>query len=284
MLRNAVTHEIENIQINGHWLDGANYKVTVSADVPVKILSGVPGMPTHIKTGAVTIVNRIAPRYRTLPPNMSMLDPEAGDYNRIYMYCFDPARVNDDDKGRGKPVAIADNSSTTVYDAELPQCKAGEFVGYMLRNVRGARVHPSRWDDPNQEVYEYYTDTTLDQNTRALQHQVKGYRVRNGNRRDEIDMSGSSILETVLCRNELECRPRSQGGVIPNQQRNRAPLEAKEACKEGMFMYFGWEDRPAHPVGHPYRGWTDEDYDDIRLIISCPEVIQDGNKQVRIVY
>ena len=284
MLLQSASHDFKNFQIHGHWLDGANYKVTLSADVPVRILSGVPGMPRYISASAVTIAHRIAPRYRTLPPNMSMLDPEAGDYNRIYMYCFNPDRINEADKGRGKPVPIADNASMNVYDSELPQCEAGEFIGYKLRNVRGARAHPSRWDDPAQAVYEYYTDTVIDRNTRTLQHDVKGYRVHNGTRRDSIDMSRSSILETVLCRNEKECRPQSQGGVIPNRRTGRTPLQASQACEEGMFMYFGWEDRPSHPSGHPHHGWTDEDFDDIRLIVSCPEVIQETDKQVRIVY
>ena len=41
-------------------------------------------------------------------------------------------------------------------------------------------------------------------------------------------------------------------------------------------MYFGWEDRP------PGFGSSDRDYDDIRLIVSCPEIIQIADKQVRI--
>jgi len=282
-LRGVVSHDIENIKIDGYWLDNANYKVSISADVPVTILSRIPGLPKYISTGAVTIANRSAPRFQTVLPAMAMLDPEAGDYNRLYMYCFNPARVGDEDKGRGEPVPFADNASTTHFDVELPQCEAGEYVGYMLRNVRSARAHPSRWDDPSQEVYEYYTDSFLNPVTHVLHHQMKGYRIHDGTRREEIDMSHSGILETVLCRNKLECRPRREGGVIPDHQRGREPLTATEPCEQGMYMYFGWEDRPVHPQGHPHRGWSDEDYDDIRLIVSCPKVTADQMKQVRIV-
>ena len=48
-------------------------------------------------------------------------------------------------------------------------------------------------------------------------------------------------------------------------------------------MYFGWEDRPVYPQGHPRHGqWTDADFDDIRLIVSCPEIIA-TDRTVRLV-
>lgn len=125
-----LSRNVENVVIDGHWLDSANYKVTINAAVPVTLLSAVPEIPNYVNISAVTIANRNLPKYRTLPPSMSMLDPDAADPNRLHIYCYHPARANEKDKGRGKPVAIADNSSNTAYDAELLQCGAGEIILY----------------------------------------------------------------------------------------------------------------------------------------------------------
>lgn len=274
---------VQVVSVTGSWIDSANYEVLIEARLRTALLAAVPAMPNPMTASVRSVSNRIPPTWRVLPPDMSMLDPEAGDYNRIYMYCFDPSRVDEEDKGRRDFVAIADNSSTTVYDAELPECGAGEFVSYKLRNVRGARKYPNRWDDPSREVYEYYTDTIVDPNTRVLEHDIHGYRVRNGTQWDAIDMEGVGLIETVLCENMGECKEKRDGGVIPNPDRHRTPEQATAACEEGRFMYFGWEDRPVYPKGHPRHGdWTDADFDDIRLIVSCPEIVT-TNRIVRLV-
>ena len=286
-LRGKLRENLDDVRMQGSWLDGAHYQVTITADLRSSLLTGVPGMPKSIAAEVVTIVHRIPPTYRVLPPDMSMLDPEAGDYNRIYMYCYDPAKAAepgaDPDEFRTQFTAIADNSSTTVYDADLPECGAGEHVAYKLRNVRGARTSPNAWDDPSREVYFYYTDTLLDPNTRVLEHDVQGYRVRHGHTFEKIDMEGVGLLETVNCRNMEECKVETDGGVIPYPHRHRTPEQATAACEEGQYMYFGWEDRPVYPPGHPRHGqWTDADFDDIRLIVSCPEIIE-TDRTVRLV-
>ena len=282
-LRESLGDRVQDVSVTGSWIDSANYEVRIEASLRTALLAAVPAMPNPMRASVRSVSNRIPPTWRVLPPDMSMLDPEAGDYNRIYMYCFDPSRVHEEDKGRRDFVAIADNSSTTVFDADLPECGAGEFVSYKLRNVRGARQYPNRWDDPSREVYEYYTDTIVDPNTRVLEHNIHGYRVHNGSRWDAIDMEGVGLIETTLCRDMSECKERRHGGVIPNPTRNRTPEQATEACEEGQFMYFGWEDRPVYPKGHPRQNdWTDADFDDIRLIVSCPEIIT-TNRIVRLV-
>ena len=286
-LRERLRESLEDVRIEGSWLDGAHYQVTIAADLRASLLSGVPGMPKSIAAGVTTIVHRIPPTYRVLPPDMSMLDPEAGDYNRIYLYCFDPVKAAepnaDPEEFRTQFTAIADNSTTTVYDTELPQCGAGEHVSYKLRNVRGARTSPNAWDDPSREVYFYFTDTVLNPNTRVLEHDAQGYRVRHGHTFEKINMEGVGLFETVHCRTMDECKTENQGGVIPFPHRHRTPQQATAACEEGQYMYFGWEDRPVYPAGHPRHGqWTDADFDDIRLIVSCPEIIQ-TDRMVRLV-
>ncbi|MCG6121332.1 MAG: pilus assembly protein TadG-related protein [Microvirga sp.] len=273
---------LRSISVAGSWLDSANYRVTIDARVATTVIGVMPGVDDVMSVGLETIVNRIAPKYRTLPPRMSLLEPEAGDYNRVYLYCFNPSRVNDRDKGRRGLTPIADNGTpTTDYQKKganpLPECEPGEMVSYMMRNVRDARSNKKQWDDPKREVYEYYTDTTIDPNTRALSQNIRGYRVVNGQSWNPLNMVNSPIVETILCATEAQCKTVSQGGIIPNRRTNRNPATHVGACPEGSLMYFGWEDRP------PGFGSSDRDYDDIRLVVSCPEIIQIQDKQVRIV-
>jgi hypothetical protein len=281
-IEGALGEGVRDVVVTGRWLDDAHYLVRTEGDVVMSIVQAVPGMPESVAATVETVTRRIPPTYRTTPPERSLLEPEAADYNRIYMYCFDPARTDEADLGRRDLTPIADNASPpTDYAADpgwaLPECGAGEVVSYMLRNVRSARKHPERWDDPAQQVYEYYADTTLDPSTRVMRHDVRGYRVYDGSSRTAMNMTSSPILETIRCRTDAECRPVAEGGIVPNRKTGRTPGTATQACEEGMFMYFGWEDRP------PGFGWTDEDYDDIRLVVSCPEVVRLTDKQVMIV-
>ncbi|MGJ3264457.1 MAG: TadE/TadG family type IV pilus assembly protein [Salinarimonas sp.] len=273
--------QLTALDVSGRWLDPAHYEVRVEASLDTRILAAVPGMPREIPFVLESVTRRIPPTYVTEPPHQSLLEPEAADYNRLTMYCYDPERADEADGGRRALTPIADNGSPpTDYAAQghaLPTCGPGEVVSYMLRNVRSARRHPSRWDDPAQEVYEYYADTVLDPDTRVMIHDVRGFRVTGGTTRTPLDMRTSPILETIRCATLDECKPVAQGGIIPNRRTGRTPGTATQACQEGMYMYFGWEDRP------PNLGWTDTDYDDIRLVVNCPVREQVTDKQVMIV-
>lgn len=274
--------KVRDVTVTGRWLDEEHYLVRTEGDIVMSIVQAVPGMPESVGVAVETVTKRIPPTYRTTPPTRSLLEPEAADYNRIYMYCFDADRAGEADLGRRDLTPIADNASPpTDYAADpdwaLPECGPGEVASYMLRNVRSARRDPAKWDDPAQQVYEYYTDTTLAPDTRVMRHDVRGYRVYSGTSRTPMNMISSPILETIRCRTDAECRTVAEGGIIPNRRTGRTPATATQACQEGMFMYFGWEDRP------PGFGWTDTDYDDIRLVVSCPERVKATDKQVMIV-
>ncbi|GGK33880.1 TadE/TadG family type IV pilus assembly protein [Salinarimonas ramus] len=281
LLQERYGDQLEALDVTGQWLDEAHYSVRIEAAVDTRILAAVPGMPREIAFSLESVTKRIPPTYATTPPHQSLLEPEAADYNRIYLYCYDDERADEPDRGRRALTPIADNGSPpTDYAAQgfaLPTCGPGEVVSYMLRNVRSARRYPNRWDDPAQEVYEYYADTVLDPETRVMVHDVRGYRVVGGSTRTPIDMSVSPILETIRCATLAECKPVSQGGIVPNRRTGRDPRTATAACQEGMYMYFGWEDRP------PGLGWTDRDYDDIRLVVNCPVRERVTDKQVLIV-
>ena len=92
----------------------------------------------------------------------------------------------------------------------------------------------------------------------------------------DYDLGGFQILETVLCNTLAECRPVSQGGIIP-EGKERIQQRASKPCETGKYMYYGWEDRPAG------LGWTDRDYDDIRVIVECPSMEQVGQRSVRLI-
>ncbi|WP_267426982.1 pilus assembly protein TadG-related protein [Methylobacterium sp. GC_Met_2] len=267
-------------QINGSWIDGANYRVTISTTLRTSLLHLLPGMPRQITVGTATTVNRVAPVYQTSPPTFSQLSPEAADYNRIYMYCYssDPKRQSEADKGRRGIVAIADNGTPpTDYSKNAPPtCGANEAPSYMLHNVRNARSNKSLWDNTNQETYEYYTDTAIDTGLRVQSTSMKGYRVYSGPTYSSISMVSNPVLETIVCDNLSQCKNKSDGGILPNSHTTHNPVTATASCSEGKYMYYGWEDRP------PNAG-SDMDYDDIRVIVSCPVIVKVADKKLRIV-
>ncbi|QGY05516.1 hypothetical protein MMSR116_29205 [Methylobacterium mesophilicum SR1.6/6] len=267
-------------QVNGSWIDGANYRVTISTTLKTNLLHLLPGMPRQLVVGTATTVNRVAPVYQTSPPTFSQLSPEAADYNRIYMYCYssDPKRQAEADKGRRGLVAIADNGTppTDYSKAALPTCGANEAPSYMLHNVRNARSNKSIWNDPSQETYEYYTDTTIDTGLRVQSMSMKGYRVNTNGSLTTVNMVSNPILETIVCDSLSACKSKSDGGILPNSHTTHDPATSTASCSDGKYMYYGWEDRP------PNAG-SDRDYDDIRVIVSCPTLIKVADKKLRIV-
>ena len=260
--------------ITNRWIDGSNYRVTISMNMKTTLVYLLPGMPRQITVATATTVNRVAPVYETLPPTLSQLSPEAGDYNRIYFYCFssDPVRQSQPDKGRRGLTPIADNGtpSTTYNMSAMPVCTGDEAPSYMLRNVRDARGTPSRWNETGSNTYNYYTDTTIDTGTRIQTMRLTGANMGSG---VAVDTVTYPMLETIVCSSVAQCRPRSAGGIIPDRTTNRSPAVATGSCAEGGFMYYGWEDRPG----------GDRDYDDIRLVVSCPKQIKVSGKKLRIV-
>lgn len=270
---------LQNLAVTAAWADASNYQVTIQGDLPTTLLQAVPYMPKTMSVASLSMVNRIPAVMQTEPPKLSQLDPEAGDYNRIYMYCYDNRRKTDADKGRRAEtmVPVSDNGGTTYDQSKLPQCKAGETISYRLHNVRNMRTTPSKWDDTSQEVYDYFTDTSVDPVTRVQTLTMVGQRTYASGSTTTLDMTANPILETILCDTEAQCKPKSQGGILPNNhQTGRTPAVATGGCLEGKLMYYGWEDRP------PNMG-SDTDYDDIRLVVTCPKLVKVQDKQVRLV-
>jgi len=246
--------QVREVEVRARRLSGgraaSGYEVTVSADVPLRMISAVPGAPKTVRIAAVAVA-RGETRIVSPPPPFVQLSHEAADYNQIFVYCFDADR-----KGLGNGVGaegtrrhmtlIADNGGTT-YDFVMPVCDDGETLSLRLRNVRNARTRPARREDPLAEQYDYYSDTT----------------VSNGNAWKLNFPKDADVAETVLCDTLDECLPGTAQSLIPSGK-HRNPHAATRPCAEGKFMFFGFEDRPSPR----FKG--DRDFDDIRLVLGCP--------------
>lgn len=255
----------QGITFNASWVSPTDMRVTGIGKIPVSVLGAVPGLDKFLDLG-VRATARVNIKYVTKTPQMTQLDPEAGDYNQIYLYCFEPAGAGlgaNGNKGAGieshrsQMTLIADNAGSK-FTFTMPACEAGQNLSIRLRNVRNMRTTPAMWNSTTTEQYNWYSDTT---------------RTPGGVEKYNFE-SNAEILETAICANLAECKPKSQGGIL-DEGKNRNPKAANKACKTGEFIYYGFEDRP------PGFGWTDKDYDDIRLIMECPETT--GTKRVSLV-
>lgn len=251
---------LDTLALEARWLNAVDFQVDVRARVPTTILGALPGYGDAVDVVTVSTARIAEPRWIYKEPEIADLDPEAADYNRIYVYCFNEDEKDDPEtRGRTQMRPMADNAGTSYPQFAMPQCEAGEALSYRLVNVRNARLQPHLWDrQTGVERYEFHTDTV---NRQGLPN---------------YDLGGFQILETVLCNNLAECRPVSQGGIIP-EGKERIPQRASKPCETGKYMYYGWEDRP------PGLGWTDRDYDDIRVIVECPSMEQVGQRSVRLI-
>lgn len=280
-------YHLNSLDIDGTWISETDFRVEVTAGVPVTFLKAVPTFPSEVEVAVGATVRIAQPSYVYTPPTVSELDYEAGDYNRVYVYCFDPSKVTGQGNGKGnfkharsEPIPIADNGGT-IYQFEMPRCEGEGRLSYKLLNVRLARTQPHLWDDPAATRFEFYSDAVLDEKG------AETYQIRcNGNRCNQTPVQGWNILETVLCNSEAECVPQSQGGVIP-EGKNRQPQRTTEPCSPGKFMYYGWEDRPPGMSGSSADwtdiAWTDRDYDDIRIVIGCPSLDEVEERMVRLI-
>jgi hypothetical protein len=177
-------------------------------------------------------------------PEVINLAPQAADYNEVYAYCFDYAGTGTAASRRSQMTRIARNITPAVTYT-WPECPEGQSLSFRLRNVRDSRADAQNGRRLRGTEYNHYSDTRIEES------------------REFYDFAGRSILETVRCDTLEECRPTTQGGVLPFGK-NRTPNVETRVCVPGKFMYFGWEDRP------PGLGWTDRDYDDILFVVRCP--------------
>lgn len=229
------------------------------------------------------------------PPESESLDTEAGDFNEIYVYCFQTQGGGSRASRRSQMTLVANNMASgqnivTISGGRItanplrpppwPNCnEEGQTLSIRLRNIRHAKSHSGLWANqnlvisgvqPGRPEHNYYTDTTLE------------------NWVERFDLQGFNILETVRCNTAAQCTPGSASSTIPTG-RNRGSTRRREMqpCEPGKFMYFGFEDRPPNQTGANSNwlqpAWTDTDYDDIRIVMKCPNSGRLGDANVRLV-
>jgi Flp pilus assembly protein TadG len=194
------------------------------------------------------------------------LDPEAADYNELQAYCYNAktqARLGPIDGTTGQRTAyakIADNTDAGVKagPANLNiRCGTDEQVSYLLKNIREARTDLVKQRTATARLF--YTDAVKDEKTGVLSYGVT------------LDGVTRNTLETILCDTQAKCKPQNQGGVLPNNhQTGRTPAVNASVCAPGKFLYFGWEDRIPGYVKNGVADSSDRDFDDIRLVVTCP--------------
>lgn len=229
------------------------------------------------------------------PPESRTLDPEAGDYNEIYVYCFDTQGTGSAESRRSQMTLVSNNMPSNANIVQIsggripanpptnptwPRCsQEGQTLSIRLRNIRHVKSNPTLWNNPNATIsgvqpgrpeHNYFTDTQIEQWV------------------ERFDLQGANILETVRCDSLAACTPGSSSSTIPTG-RNRQNSRRRESrpCEPGKFMYFGFEDRPPGRTGANSNwlqpAWTDADYDDIRIVMRCPNSGRLGDAFVRLV-
>lgn len=229
------------------------------------------------------------------PPELTNLDNEAGDYNELYVYCFDSTGTGSAASRRSQMTLMSSNmpSNRNVVlesgnristnppapdDLTWPDCRAeGQTLSFRLRNIRHAKSHANLWSNPSAQIggkfpgrpeHNHYTDTVV----------VEGKETFPGLNRP--------IVETVRCDTLDQCNTSKAGHIIPSG-RNRNPSLSSTACSPGKFMYFGWEDRPQDMAGANGNwldpAWTDRDFNDIVVVMRCPRSGQLGDGLARLV-
>lgn len=251
--------------------------------------------------GAVSArASAVAARHAWLqyePPVSVSLANEAGDFNEMYAYCFDYKGAGPKEERRSKMTLIANNmplgevikdsNKNPVHErppedwegSAWPKCGEGESLSFHLRNIRHAKSDPKVWDIPeylDDHEYKHYTDTEIVDGKEGFNLEYP-------------------ILETLRCDSINECTPGHPDSVLVATLCDGGQCSLREdphietrPCAPGKFMYFGWEDRPfvgqAPGTGSwTDPGWTDLDYDDIRILMKCPETGLLGDGIARLV-
>jgi Flp pilus assembly protein TadG len=308
---------IADIAVTGNWVNQAawEYRIVASGTMTRGLSSIVPGVDkTQVISVGANARAEVNVQTTASIPTIDRPGYEAGDYNRIYVYCYSEANKNQANQGRTQMTAVSSNgtdggipetqTNPIFQNIRMPVCTNGETLSWRLYNVRGARTDKNRWPRDTQNsatglwtqqdnagenttggptqrtIYNYYTDTRLDPVTGVESYQFNGNQLGYN--------APINMMETAVCDTRDQCTPGRPGSTIPTG-RNRTPQLSTRACSPGKVMYIGWEDRPVIP-GRPASEyttwgsgyWTDADYDDIRLVIDCPVTTTNFTSQIKL--
>jgi hypothetical protein len=256
----------QGLKVEGRWIKlGSIYEVKAQSDVNTtfsfwKTTEGqgfsLERKPLTIGTVAVAEGTETFFKQEIQGAN---LNPEAADFNELSGYCYNPrtkTRLGPIDPLTNKRLPflkIADNSpeGLKIKPTNLSlTCMQEETHSYYIRNVRNARLNPDLREV--NKTFHYYNDVTIEEfgvNKGAL----------------KFNPVYPNTVETILCNSKAECKTKSEGGILDDKNpAGRTPKVNTKICNPSQFLYIGWEDRA------PGFGWSDTDYDDIRLVVSCP--------------
>lgn len=218
------------------------------------------------------------------PPEITVLDSDAHDFNELYAYCFDPATNT-----RGELKLIANNRRPNVTLSMFPQhptdptmnlkepntanwpaCTGeGQSVSFHLRNFRGANQNRTTlWTT---QVFNHFSDTRL---TGGVESSVL-FR-KDDPATTKVDEQKLNLVETILCDTKSKCSTGTKDSIIPVRTGKSPALYESRPCSPGKYMYYGWEDRPPS-------GSSDRDYNDITMQLRCPSAGALGGGRPRLV-
>lgn len=102
-------------EIDGNCLNSLDFQVTTQADVPLVFIKLLPGIGDTQRVAASATARLVEPVTKRGAPESTFLDSEAGDFNRLWMYCYWPNRPENDPQQpkRTQMVPIADNGGST---------------------------------------------------------------------------------------------------------------------------------------------------------------------------
>lgn len=123
---------LSDLNINGGW-NGLDFRVDASARVSTMLVHTLPGISDSVRVSVRSTARLHQPMLQYEPPEVSWLDPEAGDYNRIYVYCFDP----DPDSGKTSPSAAPSaRRCRTITASTISRAGRTSISGHAARKAR----------------------------------------------------------------------------------------------------------------------------------------------------
>lgn len=147
------------VDVQGDWVGDGYFRVTVNADVPLSFINLVPGIPDVQRVSVSATAELVKPTETREPPVNTTLDPEAGDYNRIWMYCYWPERPENDPNQpkRTHMTPIADNGGS-VYTADITYSDPALLADYNSgnQNLREDGVWEWRGNAGGKRQYVYF--------------------------------------------------------------------------------------------------------------------------------
>jgi Flp pilus assembly protein TadG len=298
----------QNFTLTGTWIDANKSYYRVTANSQVKRYVPLINSSSHIPVASAATAWL---DFNPIPKTPTMISPgyDAGDYNRIYAYCYnknEPVVAN----RRTQMTAVTSNGvysggansgkkeievANVFKNVKIPVCDpgAGEVLSWRLYNVRGARTTQSRWptDTYNATTKLWSQTDASGENTTGTPQQRTLFNYNSDTTVNEAGVEsyqfeGSQLgyyapidlMETQVCDTADLCNPYKPGSQV-GFGTNRTPGKASVGCSPGKFMYIGFEDRPYIP-GRPASEyttwgsgyWTDRDYEDVTFVMSCPEL------------